>query len=106
MQKALTRSLTTDRPAACISGLLLRLVPVCVFFLALVPRSDAQFTADNQTNVVDSLLNYAGAYYIGNTNYGNVLIIETNGTITKAKECRKNIFCWKQMEQSKCEILG
>ena len=44
--------------------------------------SNAQYTADFQTNIISGVTsNWTGEYYVGNTNFADVLLIQTNGVL-------------------------
>src|SRR5664280_2139465 len=44
--------------------------------------SNAQYTADFQTNIISGVTsNWTGEYYVGNTNFADVLLIQTSGVL-------------------------
>src|SRR5664280_2630356 len=45
--------------------------------------SNAQYTADFQTNIISGVTsNWSGEYYVGNTNFADALLIQTNGVLS------------------------
>ncbi len=47
------------------------------------PGARAQFTANNQTNVIDgTVVNYGSVYRVGNTHRGNLLIVTNSGLLS------------------------
>ena len=51
--------------------------------LLLGTSSEAQYTADFQTNIISSVTsNWVGNYYVGNTNFADVLLIQNSGVLS------------------------
>jgi T5SS/PEP-CTERM-associated repeat protein len=47
--------------------------------------SHAQYTANFQTNIISGVIsNYSGDYYVGYTNYADVLLVENGGALTSS----------------------
>src|ERR1035441_1355320 len=51
-------------------------------------RSQAQYTANSQTNLISGVTsNRPGSYYVGNTNFADALQIESNGVLNSGTGC-------------------
>ena len=51
-------------------------------------RSQAQYTANSQTNLISGVTsNWPGSYYVGNTNFADALLIESNGVLNSGTGC-------------------
>jgi T5SS/PEP-CTERM-associated repeat protein len=51
--------------------------------LAAAPAARAQYTANFQTNTISGVTsNWAGDYYVGNTNFNDVLLIQSTGVLS------------------------
>src|ERR1039458_5975452 len=50
--------------------------------------SHAQYIADFQTNIISGVSsNWPGSYYVGNTNFADALLIESNGVLNSGTGC-------------------
>ncbi len=54
-----------------------------VIAAAFAPVTHAQYSADFQTNIISGITsNWSGAYYVGYTNFADVLVIENGGALS------------------------
>ncbi|MGH3166289.1 MAG: hypothetical protein ACRDN0_10405, partial [Trebonia sp.] len=57
-------------------------VGVVALDMAIPPNLQAQYSANFQTNIISGLTsNWAGSYYVGNTTYADVLLIQSSGVL-------------------------